>query len=200
MNKPWLISDYLVILKDDHFFLPSTQEKSGAMRWYKFFPIILAVLISGIHIQSSDAVPSPAKMGDKVTLEYTGTLNDGTVFDSSSKHDAPMEFEMGAGRVIPGFEKAVRGMVVGEEKKFTIPIAEAYGESNPKLIQNVPREEIPQDQEPKVGMGLIVGAPGEQQMRAFITAVTPEYITLDMNHPLAGQALTFQIKVIKISH
>lgn len=180
--------------------MPSTQEKGGVMQRYKFFPIILAVLISGISIQSSHANPSPAKTGDKVTLEYTGTLSDGTVFDSSSKHDAPMEFEMGAGRVIPGFEKAVKGMLVGEEKKFTIPIAEAYGESNPKLIQKVPREKIPQDQEPQVGMGLIVGAPGEQPMRAFITEVTPEHVTLDMNHPLAGQALTFQIKVVKISH
>ena len=170
------------------------------MRWYKVFPVLLAVMISIAAVQSSGADPAPAQKGDKVTLEYTGTLGDGTVFDASSNHDAPMEFEVGAGRVIPGFEKAVQGMKVGEEKKFTIPIAEAYGESNPKLVQKVPRNEIPQDREPQVGMGLVVGAPGGQQMRAFITEVTPEFITLDMNHPLAGKALTFQIKVLKISH
>ncbi|MBT3414019.1 MAG: peptidylprolyl isomerase, partial [Nitrospina sp.] len=78
--------------------------------------------------------------------------------------------------------------------------AEAYGDANPKLVQKVPRKEIPQDREPQVGMGLIVGGSGEQQMRAFITEVTPEFITLDMNHPLAGKTLTFQIKVVKISH
>jgi FKBP-type peptidyl-prolyl cis-trans isomerase 2 len=170
------------------------------MRWCKFLAIILAVFISGILIQNSDAHQTSAKAGDKVSLEYTGTLSDGTVFDSSSKHDAPLEFEVGAGRVIPGFEKAVKGMKVGEEKKFTLQPAEAYGDPNPKLIQRVPRSEIPQDKEPQVGMGLIVGAPGEQPMRAFITKVTPEAITLDMNHPLAGKALTFQIKVVKISH
>lgn len=170
------------------------------MRWYKVFPIFLAVFFSGAIIQNSDAGAASVKKGDKVTLEYTGTLSDGTVFDASSKHDSPLKFEAGAGRVIPGFDKAVMGMSVGEEKKFTIQPAEAYGESNPKLIQKVSRKEIPQDREPQVGMGLIVGGPGGQQMRAFITEVTPDFITLDMNHPLAGKALTFQIKVVKISH
>ena len=167
---------------------------------HKFFAIIFVVLFSSVSVQASNADQTPAKKGDKVTLEYTGTLRDGTVFDSSSNHDTPMEFELGTGRVIPGFEKAVKGMKVGEEKKFTLPPAEAYGDANPKLVQKVPRKEIPQDREPQVGMGLIVGGSGEQQMRAFITEVTPEFITLDMNHPLAGKTLTFQIKVVKISH
>jgi FKBP-type peptidyl-prolyl cis-trans isomerase 2 len=182
------------------FFLPSTKGKGDAMQWYKVYPVLLALIISGFFIQSSFADPAAAKNGDKVSIEYTGTLSDGTVFDSSSKHNAPMEFEMGAGRVIPGFEKAIKGMKLGEEKKFTIPVAEAYGEANPKLIQVVPRSEIPQDHKPKVGMGILVGAPGEQPMRAFITKVTPNTITLDMNHPLAGKALTFEIKVVKITN
>jgi len=172
------------------------------MQWFKFSPIILAILISAFSapMQISQANPAPVANGDKVTLEYTGSLSDGTVFDASSKHDSPMQFEVGTRRVIPGFEKAVLGMNLGEEKKFTLLPAEAYGDSNPKLIQQVPRAEIPKDREPKVGMGLLVGGPGEQQMRAFITEVTPEHITLDMNHPLAGKALTFEIKVVKISH
>jgi FKBP-type peptidyl-prolyl cis-trans isomerase 2 len=172
----------------------------AVMQWNKVFTVFFAILVSGAFIQSSVANPAPAKNGDTVSLEYTGTLSDGTVFDASSRHDGPMVFEMGAGRVIPGFEKAVTGMQVGEEKNFTIPVAEAYGESNPKLVQKVPRAEIPKDKEPQVGMGLIVEAPGGQQMRAFITEVTPKFITLDMNHPLSGKALTFQIKVVKISH
>jgi FKBP-type peptidyl-prolyl cis-trans isomerase 2 len=171
------------------------------MRRFKFTPIILATLISlfGVAIQVSHADPASIKNGAKVTLEYTGSLSDGTIFDASSKHDSPMEFEVGAGHVIPGFEKAVKGMKMGEEKKFTIQPTDAYGDSNPKLIQQVPRAEFPKDREPQVGMGFIIGGPEKQQMRAFVTEVTPEFITLDMNHPLAGKALTFQIKVIKIS-
>ncbi len=172
------------------------------MRCFKVFSIIVAVFVSvsTMVVQNSVADQAPIKNGDKVTLQYTGTLSDGTVFDASSNHDSPLEFEVGAGRVIPGFEKAVKGMKVGEEKKFTIQPAEAYGENNPELVQKVPRKEIPSDREPQVGMGLIVGAPGGQQMRAFITEVTPEFVTLDLNHPLAGKALTFQIKVVKITH
>lgn len=172
------------------------------MRLYKIFPIILALLISvfGTSLQSADANQAPAKNGDRVTLEYTGTLSDGTVFDASKNHDTPMEFKVGSGDVIPGFESAVKGMKVGEEKKFTIPAAQAYGETNPKLIQKVPTKELPQDQKPQVGMGLVVGGPEGQQMRAFITEVTKEDVTIDMNHPLAGKDLTFQIKVVKIKN
>jgi FKBP-type peptidyl-prolyl cis-trans isomerase 2 len=168
------------------------------MRWYNV--IVLTVLVSffGISIQSLEA--AGAKKGDKVTLEYTGMLNDGTVFDASSKHDKPLQFEVGEGRVIPGFDKAVMGMKLGEKKKFTIAPAEAYGEPNPKLIKKVSRKEIPQDRKPEVGMSLVMGTPQGRQMQALITEVTPEYIILDLNHPLAGKALTFQIKVIKISH
>ena len=113
------------------------------MRWYNV--IVLTVLVSffGISIQSLEA--AGAKKGDKVTLEYTGMLNDGTVFDASSKHDKPLQFEVGGGRVIPGFDKAVTGMKLGEKKKFTIAPTEAYGEPNPKLIKKVSRKEIPQD-------------------------------------------------------
>lgn len=169
------------------------------MRWGKIFPVFLTLLISIVFIQNSTADPAVAKIGDKVSIEYTGTFSDGVVFDSSSKHDAPLEFEVGAGRVIPGFEKAVKGMKVGDEKKFTLSPPEAYGDNNPKLIQKVSRSEIPQDRKPQVGMGLIVGSPGGQPMRAFITEVTADFITLDMNHPLAGKTLTFEIKVVKIS-
>jgi len=168
------------------------------MRWYKVIVLTILISVFGVAIQNLEA--AGAKKGDKVTLEYTGTLSDGTVFDASSKHDKPLQFEVGGGRVIAGFDKAVTGMKLGEEKKFTILPAEAYGEANPKLIKKVSRNEIPQDREPEVGMSLVMGTPQGRQVQALITEVTPEYIMLDLNHPLAGKALTFQMKVIKISH
>jgi FKBP-type peptidyl-prolyl cis-trans isomerase 2 len=106
--------------------------------------------------------------------------------------------KLAGGRLISGFDKAVRGMDLGEEKKFTIAPADAYGEANPKLIKKVSRKEIPQDRKPEVGMTLVMGTPEGRQVQALITEVTPEYIILDLNHPLVGKALTFQIKVVKI--
>jgi len=141
-----------------------------------------------------------AKKGDKVTLEYTGTLDDGTVFDSSEKHKNPLKFEVGSGQVIPGFDKAVTGMKKGEEKKFTLQPSEAYGDRNPKLTQIVPRSQLPKGHEPKKGMMLAVGTPDGRQIPATITEVTADNVTLDMNHPLAGKALTFKIKVVGISN
>ena len=168
------------------------------MRWYKIIVFTILVSLFGVSIQNIEA--AVAKKGDKVTLEYTGMLDDGTVFDASSNHDEPLQFEVGEGRVIPGFDKAVTGMKLGDEKKFTIPPAKAYGKPNPKLIKKVSRKEIPQDRKPEVGMRLVMGTPEGRQMQALITEVTPEYIILDLNHPLAGKALTFKIKVIKITH
>jgi FKBP-type peptidyl-prolyl cis-trans isomerase 2 len=138
------------------------------------------------------------KKGDKVALDYTGTLKDGTEFDSSKNHDAPLSFTVGSGQVIKGFDEAVMGMKVGEEKKFTLSPAEAYGEPDPKRFQQVPRKNLPADQEPKVGMMLVVGSPEGRKMRATISEVTDETVTLNLNHPLAGKELTFAIKLTKI--
>ena len=142
-----------------------------------------------------------AKKGDNVSIEYEGSLEDGTVFDSSKKHGEPLEFIVGSGRVIPGFDKAVTGMKLMEEKKFTLQPSEAYGEKNQKLTHKVLRSGLPPKPEPKPGMGLMMGGgPGGASRRAMITEVTKEYIVIDMNHPLAGKALTFAIKLIKISN
>lgn len=138
----------------------------------------------------------PIKDGDTIKIDYTGTLDDGTVFDSSADHDQPLEFTVGAGQVIPGFEDAVRGMEVGEEKTFRIEADEAYGEINPDLTQSFPRSILQCDAEVEIGMILMLGTSDGQQMPAMITEVTDETITLDINHPLAGQALTFSIKVL----
>lgn len=139
------------------------------------------------------------KKGDKVKIEYTGTLEDGTVFDSSEKHGQPLEFEVGSGKIIPGFENAVEGMEKDEEKEITLKPEEAYGEPNEQLIREIPRDQLPPDQEPKEGMVLAVGLPTGQQIPARIIEVSEDKVKLDMNHPLAGKTLKFKIKVIEVS-
>ncbi len=138
--------------------------------------------------------------GDKVKLEYKGTLEDGTVFDCSETHGAPLEFEMGAGQVIPGFEDAVKGMEKGEEKTFSLEPADAYGEHNPELIKDVPRDQIPAEQEPEPGMMLITELPNGARLPAVITEVTEDTVTIDLNHPLAGKVLTFEIKIVDVNN
>ncbi len=137
--------------------------------------------------------------GDKVKIDYTGTFDDGTVFDASEKHGQPLEFEAGSGQVIKGFDDAVMGMKNGEEKKIVIPPAEAYGEVKAELRKKVPRKQFPQDQEPKVGMILAVGMPNGMQFPARIVDVTKEDVTIDLNHPLAGKTLHFKIKVVSVA-
>ena len=163
---------------------------------FSLVQIILFLLAGFMGV--SQALADEVKNGDQVTLEYKGSLDDGTVFDSSENHKNPLQFEVGSGKVIPGFDQAVVGMKEGEEKKFTLQPAQAYGDRNPKLTQIVPRTELPKDQEPKVGMMLAVGTPDGKQIPATITKVTPSEVTLDMNHPLAGKALTFDIKLVEV--
>lgn len=137
--------------------------------------------------------------GKKVKIEYTGKLDDGTVFDSSEKHGKPIEFEAGAGNVIPGFDNAVMGMEKGEEKEIKIKPEEGYGHPNPELVKKVPREQLPKDKELKPGMMLGVGLPTGQQIPAKITEVSDKEVTIDLNHPLAGKTLNFKIKVVEVA-
>lgn len=139
------------------------------------------------------------KKGDKVKIEYTGTLDDGTVFDSSEKHGKPLEFEVGGGKVLKGFEDALIGMKKGEEKDIELKPEEAYGNPNPNLLKKVSKEQFPKDKELKPGMLLIIGTPDGRNFPAKITAVDDKEITLDLNHPLAGKALHFKIKLVEIS-
>ncbi len=138
------------------------------------------------------------KNGDKVKVEYTGKLDDGTMFDTS-QGKAPIEFEVGAKKVIPGFEKAVIGMKKGEEKEVKIKPEDAYGNRNPEMIKKLPRKMLPKDQEPKAGMMILMKTKEGPQIPAAITAVSAEDITIDLNHPLAGKNLNFKIKVVDIS-
>src|SRR5210317_903244 len=138
-----------------------------------------------------------AKSGDTVRIHYTGTLEDGTQFDSSDGRDPP-EFELGGGQVIPGFDSAVDGMAVGENKSVTIQPEQAYGERHEQLVQEVPKSALPEDMEPAVGMQLQSQSPDGQVMNLVITDVADETITVDANHPLAGQPLTFAIELVEI--
>ena len=138
-----------------------------------------------------------AKAGDTVRIHYTGTLDDGTQFDSSSGRD-PLEFSLGGGQVIPGFDTAVSGMSVGESKSVTIAPEDAYGERHEKLLQQVPRATLPDDMEPAVGMQLQTQSPDGQVMNLVIAEIADDTITVDANHPLAGFALTFAIELVEI--
>lgn len=139
-----------------------------------------------------------AKNGDTVKIHYTGTLSDGTVFDSSEGRD-PLSFTIGSGQVIPGFEEAVTGMAVDEKKNVTIPSEKAYGPRNDELLINVPRDQVPPDIDPEEGQRLQMQGPQNQPIMVVITEVTEEHIILDANPPLAGKDLTFDIELVEIS-
>jgi len=140
---------------------------------------------------------SQAKSGDTVKIHYKGTLDDGTQFDSSEDRD-PLEFELGSGQVIPGFDTAVEGMSVGESKNVRLEPEEAYGPRHDQLVQEVERNVLPDDLDPKEGMALQSQSPEGQVMQLMVTAVSETTITLDANHPLAGQALSFEIELVDI--
>ena len=130
-------------------------------------------------------------------VHYVGTLEDGTEFDSSRDRE-PLEFVLGGGMLIPGFEKAVTGKSEGETVTVTIPAAEAYGEVNPDHLFAVPRAEVPEDIDPVVGM--IVGLTlDEGEVNAVISHVDENEVVLDVNHPLAGKPLNFEIEIVKIT-
>ena len=138
-----------------------------------------------------------AKPGTTVSIHYTGTLADGTTFDSSDGRD-PLTFQMGEGQIIPGLEAALSGMSVGEETTVTIPPEEAYGTHNPEAIQQVPREAVPEHIPLDLGTRLQVQTPDGRAMPVVVTEVTEEQVTLDANHPLAGKDLTFAVEVVGV--
>ncbi len=146
-----------------------------------------------------EIMPEQAQKGDTVRVHYTGRLADGQVFDSSEDGD-PLEFKIGAGEVIKGFEDGVKGMSVGEKKRVEIESGEAYGERIDGLVQTVSREGLNLDTEPRVGMNLVMQLPDGNQIPVAVTEVTEDSITLDANHPLAGEKLIFDIELVEYSH
>jgi peptidylprolyl isomerase len=141
---------------------------------------------------------SHAKSGDTVKIHYTGTLADGTQFDSSAGRD-PLEFTLGSGQVIPGFDKAVEGMAVGDSKSVNITAQDAYGPRHEQMVQDVPKSALPDDLEPAEGMSLQARGQDSRVVNLTVTHVGDEAITVDGNHPLAGKDLNFDIQLVEIA-
>jgi len=141
---------------------------------------------------------SVAKKGDKVKVHYTGKLTDGTVFDSSRERE-PLEFEVGGGQMIAGFDQAVNGMHVGESKTAKFSSKEGYGEKDDNMIFTVPKDQLPPELEPEEGQQLSMQHPSGQNIPVVVTKVEEKEIVIDANHPLAGKELEFEIELMEIN-
>ncbi|MCS3924487.1 FKBP-type peptidyl-prolyl cis-trans isomerase [Methanosalsum natronophilum] len=138
--------------------------------------------------------------GDTIKIDYEVKLEDGTTFDSTDMHDSEFEFEVGSGQIIEGFENEIIGMEVGEEKEFQLQPENAYGEPKEEMVRSIPRDQVPEDSDNQLqtGMMLAVALPNGTQIPAQVLEITEDTVTLDMNHPLAGQILNFKVKVNEI--
>ena len=139
-----------------------------------------------------------AKEGREVQVHYKGTFDDGTVFDSSYERGESIGFTVGAGEMIPGFDKAVKGMKIGETKKVTIEPSDAYGEHNPDGVQAVPKDSFPEDFEFEKGL-VIEGNVEDQPVRGVINEVRDDFVVVDFNHPMAGRSLNFDIELMEVN-
>jgi peptidylprolyl isomerase len=139
-----------------------------------------------------------AKKGDTVKIHYHGRLQDGSTFDSSEGRE-PLEFELGSGMVIPGFDDGVSGMTIGEKKTINIPATDAYGEKFDDRIIEFPKTQFPPDMIPEVGMQLAMNNGQGQSITVVITEVKEEVVVLDANHPLAGKDLIFDLELVEIA-
>lgn len=142
---------------------------------------------------------SAVQFGNNVKVHYTGTLTDGQMFDTSDGSE-PLAFTVGAGQVIPGFDQALLGMQIGETKNIIIPPGEAYGEREDGLVQQIRRDQFRLgDFEPEVGMAIEMRTPDGQGIPMVITELTDAIVTLDANHPLAGETLHFALTLVEIA-
>ena len=137
------------------------------------------------------------KKGDKVKVHYHGRLTTGETFDKSEGRE-PLEFEVGSGTVIKGFDDGVNGMVVGDKKTINIPFDEAYGPKNPDMIIEMPKDRFPKEMELEVGLPLVMSDGQGQQFQVMIAEIKDDVVILDANHPLAGQDLTFDLELVEI--
>src|SRR5687768_15953426 len=137
------------------------------------------------------------KSGDKVKVNYTGKLRNGETFDSSEGRE-PLEFTVGGGQVIKGFDNGVMGMQVGDKKTVEIAVQDAYGEKQDEMIIEFPKDQFPPEMNPEVGMQLMMNNGAGQQFPVTVAEVREESVVLDANHPLAGQELVFDIELVSI--
>ena len=141
---------------------------------------------------------APVKQGDTVQVNYTGRLSDGTIFDSSiGRH--PMQFTLGKGQLIAGFEKAVLGMAAGDKKTVVIPVAEAYGPRQDSAVVEVERKNLPPNLDAQIGQRLELTQEDDSTILVTVTGASETSLTLDANHPLAGKELTFEIELVSIA-
>lgn len=138
-----------------------------------------------------------AQSGDRVTVHYTGTLDDGTVFDSSRDGD-PLRFEVGSGQVIDGFDEAVKGMEEGEQKEVNLEPDKAYGERREDLVFDVERDDLPENFEPELGDRVAVEITEGEEVTARVVDTSSDAVTLDLNHPLAGRTLIFDLELVAV--
>ena len=139
-----------------------------------------------------------AKAGDTVHFHYTGTLTDGSVFDTSEGRE-PLAFTLGSGQIIPGLDAAIDGMAVGEARTVTIPSDQAYGPYDSSARQSIPRDQIPPHIPLEAGTMLQMQAPDGQAVPVTVAEVDDRQVVLDANHPLAGQDLTFAVEIVAIA-
>lgn len=158
----------------------------------------ILILTGTIHSISKEFIMQKVETGVFVSIDYTGTLDDGEVFDSSEGRQ-PLEVQMGGGNVIPGFESALMGMSLDENKTFTLSPEEAYGHRDDSRMHDFPKSDIPDGMTPEVGQTLMLSTPQGQQLPARVDSIDDEKVVFDLNHPLAGKSLTFAIKVVGIS-
>jgi len=138
------------------------------------------------------------KAGDTVKVHYHGRLTDGTTFDSSEGRE-PLEFEVGSGMVIKGFDEGLLGMAIGEKKTIEIPVDDAYGVKDPQMVMDFPVDRFPAEMKPEVGMRLNMTNGSGQQIPVVIVEVKPDAVILDANHPLAGEDLIFDLELVAIA-
>ncbi len=150
------------------------------------------------NLRGTREVTKQAANGDTVQVHYTGKLTNGEVFDSSEDGE-PLEFQIGSGAVIEGFDAGVRSMNTGEQRTIEIEPEQAYGERNEALTRSVPREGIRLDTEPFVGMNFELQLADGNRLPITVTEVTESHVTLDANHPLAGEKLIFDLRLVGIN-
>ena len=161
--------------------------------------VIMAVslILTAAWVPGCNLIKKSAKLGDTVKVHYTGKLEDGTIFDSSKDRE-PLEFTLGQKQIIPGFEEAVLGMKAGQSKTVTIPVDKAYGPPRPELIQTIDKSKLSGSEGLQVGQRVRVTQQNGQPISVLIAAMTDKTVTLDVNSPLAGKTLIFDIKLVEI--
>ena len=159
--------------------------------------VLLGIMLLGVMLATGCSGMVEAKSGDTVKVHYTGTLEDGTVFDTSVERE-PLEFTVGQGQLIPGFEQAVIGMKVGDLKTINIPADQAYGPHRDDLILVIERSQLPEDLDPEVGQQLPMMKADGSSITVIIIELSETTVTIDANYSLAGKNLTFEIELVEI--